>query len=140
MGDADGLAALSVRVGRCECGGVTYVVNGELRDVVNCHCGRCRRFTGHHMAATSAQLADLEITSAATLQWYEASPGVSYGFCRVCGSSLFWKNDEEPERYSICAGTLDQPSGLTTVKALWMAEFGDYHRPPPGLVECQFDT
>ena len=40
--------------GRCECGGVRYRIDGDVRDVVNCHCGRCRRFTGHHMAATSA--------------------------------------------------------------------------------------
>ena len=92
------------------------------------------------MAATSAELANFEFITSETLRWYEAGPGVFYGFCERCGSSLFWKNDQEPDRYSICAGTLDQPTGLETVKALWMSEFGDYHTPPAGLIECNFDS
>ena len=35
------------------CGGVRDSVEGP-RDVYNCHCGRSRRFTGHHMAETAA--------------------------------------------------------------------------------------
>ena len=45
--------------GQCLCGAITFEVHGPLREVINCHCERCRRFTGHHMAATSASLADL---------------------------------------------------------------------------------
>src|SRR6516164_7818396 len=47
--------------GRCLCGAVSFQVFGDLRDVFNCHCHRCRRFTGHHMAATAADVADLKI-------------------------------------------------------------------------------
>ena len=36
------------------CGAVTYAVEGELRPVTNCHCYRCRRFTGHYLAASAA--------------------------------------------------------------------------------------
>jgi hypothetical protein len=30
------------------CGAVDFTVEGELRDVVNCHCHRCRRWSGHY--------------------------------------------------------------------------------------------
>lgn len=126
--------------GRCVCGAVRYVVTGALRPVVNCHCHRCRRFTGHHMAASSARVADIELEGDDTLTWFEAANGVFYGFCSTCGSSLFWKNDEEPERLSICAGTLDPPTGLRTTTTLWMSEISDYHTSPTGLVERRFDT
>jgi hypothetical protein len=54
--------------GRCLCGAVTYRVTGLLRDVYNCHCHRCRRFTGHHMAATAADVTEVSIhDSAGTL-------------------------------------------------------------------------
>lgn len=118
--------------GRCACGSIRYTVDGPLRPVMNCHCHRCRRITGHFMAATSADLTDLVIELTETLQWYEASSGVFYGFCSTCGSSLFWRNDDEPERWSICAGTLDPPTGLETTLSIWTSEASDYHEPTPG--------
>ena len=84
------------------------------------------------MAATSAGIGDIDLGGSDHLRWYEASPGVFYGFCRTCGSSLFWKNDDEPERWSIAAGTLDPPTGLSTVRTLWTAEASDYHVRPDG--------
>ena len=62
--------------GRCLCGGVAFAVRGPLRDVINCHCHRCRRWTGHHMAATSAAVADIEfereveVESEVLLTWF----------------------------------------------------------------------
>lgn len=114
--------------GRCLCGGVRYAVHGELQDVTNCHCERCRQFTGHHMAATSARLDDLSIEDAdSLLTWFWPVDEAGYGFCSRCGSSLFWQSTADPERWSICAGTLDPPTGLRTVKAWWVSEASDYH-------------
>ena len=116
--------------GRCLCGGITFVVTGPLRDVLNCHCHRCRRFTGHHMAATNGRVDDVEIADPeALLRWYEAA-GAAYGFCGRCGSSLFWRGAATPDRISISAGTLDPPTGLQTVEAWWTSEASDYHARP----------
>jgi hypothetical protein len=113
--------------GRCLCGAVSFVVTGPLRDVLNCHCHRCRRFTGHHMAATNGRVDDVEIAdSEALLRWYEV-PEAAYGFCGRCGSSLFWRGAATPDRISISAGTLDPPTGLQTVEAWWTSEASDYH-------------
>jgi hypothetical protein len=112
--------------GRCLCGAVTYRATGPLSDVTNCHCERCRRFTGHHMAASAAAVADLHIEDeTGRLTWHPV-PGASYGFCRSCGSSLFWRADSDPAQMSICAGTLDTPTGLTTVEAWWTSQASDY--------------
>jgi hypothetical protein len=32
--------------------------------------------------------------------------------------------------WAVCAGTLDPPTGLTTVSAWWVDEASDYHRRP----------
>ena len=57
--------------GRCLCGGVSFQVFGDLRDVFNCHCHRCRCFTGHHVAATAANAADLKIDDDdGNLRWF----------------------------------------------------------------------
>ncbi|MEO7628271.1 MAG: GFA family protein [Nocardioides sp.] len=117
--------------GRCLCGGVRYAVVGELRDVINCHCERCRRFTGHHMAATSAALDHLTVQDPDSLmRWFFPVPEAGYAFCSRCGSSLFWQSVAEPERRSICAGTLQPPTGLRTTHAWWTGQASDYHSRP----------
>ena len=121
------------------CGGVRYEIAGDLRDVWDCHCHRCRQFTGHHMAATASAVDALTFESDDALAWYSPEPTVEYGFCSRCGSSLFWRTLARPDRISICAGPLEQPSGLRTVAAWWMAEHGDYHAPAPNLIEHEYD-
>jgi hypothetical protein len=117
--------------GRCVCGAVSFRVAGPLRDVINCHCARCRRFTGHHMAATLAEVGDVEIDDVeGQLTWFEPVDEAAYAFCGRCGSSLFWQGVSTPDRISICAGTLEPPTGLSTAEAWWVAEASDYHQRP----------
>jgi hypothetical protein len=117
--------------GHCLCGGIRYAVGGELRDVIDCHCQRCRRFTGHHMAATSAELGHVTVDDTdSLLRWFFPVPEAGYAFCSRCGSSLFWQSAADPGRWSICAGTLDTPTGLTTTQAWWTSQAGDYYRRP----------
>lgn len=117
--------------GRCLCGGIRYAVRGELGDVINCHCERCRQFTGHHMAATSASLEEISIQDAdSLLRWFFPVPEAGYAFCSRCGSSLFWQSAADPVRWSICAGTLDTPTGLKTIQAWWTSQASDYHSRP----------
>jgi hypothetical protein len=112
--------------GRCLCGAVRYAVSGQLRPVVDCHCERCRRFTGHYLAATSSAAADVAIEDPdGRLTWFGV-PGAGYGFCSACGSSLFWRADSSPDALSICAGTLEPPTGLVTTDALWVSHASDY--------------
>ena len=113
--------------GRCLCGGVTFEVDGALRDVIDCHCVRCRRHTGHFMAATAAHPDHVTITGE-QLRWYDATSTVQYGFCGECGSTLFWRATDKPDSLSIAAGTLDPPTGLKTTAALFTAAASDYHR------------
>lgn len=120
--------------GRCMCGGVAFTLHPPLRPVFNCHCHRCRRFSGHHVAATAVATHGLAVDTDETLAWYEPAPGVFYGFCRQCGSSLFFRTNKTRERISVMAGTLDQPTGLTTTESWWVDQAADYHS-RPGLIE-----
>ncbi len=119
--------------GHCLCGAVRYRVDGRIRPVWNCHCWRCRRFTGHFMAASGCLRSDLRLLSDETLLWHHPAddPNVAYGFCSKCGSSLFWKVISGPpdqiNAISICAGTLDQPTGLHTERTLFSNDTADYH-------------
>nr|WP_268951187.1 GFA family protein [Phycicoccus flavus] len=101
---------------------------------MNCHCERCRRVTGHFMAAGQVRDDALVVTDPGAVAWWEAAPGVRYGFCPICGSTLFWRAGARGLT-SIAAGTLDPPTGLTTTTAWYVADASDYHRLDPGLVQ-----
>jgi hypothetical protein len=118
--------------GGCLCGRVRYRVAGPLRPIVACHCGQCRRTSGHHTAATACRRGDLAVEGEDALTWYESTPGVRRGFCGRCGSSLFWDRDGS-DTLSIFAGSLDQPSGLRMVMHIFTEDAGDYYQIADGL-------
>ncbi|MCS3903853.1 hypothetical protein J2T55_001885 [Methylohalomonas lacus] len=114
--------------GSCLCGAVSFVTAGRLRGVVNCHCGQCRQFHGHFAAYTAIHRDAVTIADPNDqLGWYDSSPGVRRGFCRQCGSSLFWDR-QDSELLRIAAGCISAPTGLTTEGHIYMADAGDYYR------------
>ena len=124
------------QTGGCLCGAVRYRVAGPLRDIVACHCWRCRHASGHFAAATAALREDLTIEG--EVAWYDSSPGVRRGFCPVCGSNLFWDAADEP-RISIFAGTLDLPTGLRLRGHIFVSEKSDYYPIADGLPQAAGD-
>ena len=123
----------SPKSGSCLCGAVCYRVNGPLRQVVGCHCGQCRKQTGHYMAASGAKLKYFEMVEDRGLTWYRASEFARRGFCRVCGSTLFWQSDDDDE-IAIAAGTLDGETSLTIAAHIFIADKGDYYQLDPDLL------
>jgi hypothetical protein len=111
--------------GRCLCGAVRYEVRGPLRDVVICHCRRCRRTHGHAAAYAACHASQLVLVDAGALRWYEAEER-RRGFCAECGASLFWRAAGR-ETVSISAGSLDEPTGLETIAQIFTADAGDYY-------------
>lgn len=121
MGDRN-----AISTGGCLCGAVRYEVSGRLRDVVNCHCGMCRRLHGSFGAHSKAPKAQIAITQDSGLAWYRTSAVARRGFCRVCGSQLFWE-PFEMDATGIVAGTLDAPTGLSTIGHIFVGEKADFY-------------
>jgi hypothetical protein len=118
--------------GRCLCGAVSYVVRGPLRAAIACHCSQCRRTSGHYAVMTSAQASDVVVTAGDALSWYRSSDSAERGFCRICGSNLFWRQFASPT-WSITAGTLDTPTGIVMQKHIFVADQSDYYELHDGL-------
>jgi hypothetical protein len=113
--------------GGCLCGGVRYEVRGPMRDVVVCHCSRCRRAHGHVAAYAACRTADLHLVEAGALRWYDDGDR-RRGFCAGCGASLFWRASGR-DTTSIAAGTIAPPTGLRTMAQIFVADAGDYYEP-----------
>lgn len=123
------------KTGSCLCGAVTYETRGELRPVVACHCSQCRKLTGHHMAATASLLKDFSVTNDDGLVWYASSETAKRGFCKTCGSQLFWQHNEAPH-ISITAGTLDDDSGIGFWGHIFCSDKGTYYDIPADQIQC----
>ena len=115
-----------IHTGSCLCGEVKFSVDGPLREVVFCHCGQCRRQTGLYYASTNAAEKDLTIEGAENVTWYQSSDEGRRGFCKNCGSALFWKYQGQAE-ISIQAGSLDMPTELTPGYHIFCADKGDFY-------------
>ncbi|SUZ89616.1 uncharacterized protein METZ01_LOCUS42470, partial [marine metagenome] len=94
--------------------------------VLVCHCSQCRRSSGHLWAATAAPVEAIEIDCQNTLSWYRSSSKAKRGFCRRCGSSLFWQLDGSTSM-SVAAGSLDVPTGLSTQEHIYFDHASDYY-------------
>jgi len=121
----------NARSGGCLCGSVRYEAGEPLGPVLYCHCSQCRRQTGHFMASTSVGLDRFALTRAEGLAWYEASDIARRGFCRLCGSTLFWQGHGRTY-ISIAAGTLDDSTGLVEKGHIFCADRGGYYEPAGG--------
>ncbi|WP_377289042.1 GFA family protein [Rhizobium sp. SG2393] len=123
---------MTERLGGCLCGAVRFAVSGPLREVVFCHCSQCRRQTGLYYASTNAARADVAISGEGEITWYGSSAHGRRGFCRQCGSALFWSY-EGAEGISIQAGAFDQPSGLQPGYHIFAADKADFYEIADGL-------
>ena len=113
--------------GGCLCGAVRYEVRGPLRDVINCHCSMCQRLHGGFGPHSKAAKVNITITNDAGLAWYKTSAVARRGFCRECGSGLFWEPFDQ-DATGIIAGSLDVPTGLKTIGHIFVGEKSDFYQ------------
>lgn len=115
-----------MQTGSCLCGAVAFTIEGELSPPSACHCGQCRKQSGHVWSSTWTHQDNLSFTASDTLTWFRASDTARRGFCRSCGSFLFWQHNDE-DTISISMGALSEPTGLTLSKHIFVADKGDYY-------------
>ena len=99
--------------GSCNCGDIRYEVDGEPKNVVNCHCGLCRRMNG---AAFSTYVVVLE-TDFRLLQGELTACNVTRravkSFCGRCGTPIHNQNPKYQGLRMVHLGSLDESSQLS---------------------------
>jgi hypothetical protein len=118
--------------GSCLCGAVNFEVQGELAPPDACHCSQCRKTSGHYWASTDVPRQDVTIHGAENIGWYRSSQTVRRGFCKTCGSSLFWDVDGRAN-LSISMGAFDAPTGARLEKHIFVPDKSDYYDIGDGL-------
>ncbi|MBD5771389.1 GFA family protein [Marinomonas colpomeniae] len=96
-------------LGRCLCGEVEIKINGDITDIIHCHCSLCRKNSGTAYATNGfIQSSEFEFVSGEkSLSLFSLKPGRSRHFCSKCGSPVYSSNDQDPTRFRIRLGILD---------------------------------
>ena len=118
--------------GSCLCGAVRFEVAGELPPPDACHCGQCRKQSGHYWASTDVPRASLTIHGSEKLTWFHSSERVQRGFCSVCGALLFW-DPVKRDSIAIAMGAFDAPTDTHLRVHIFVADKGDYYEIADGL-------
>ena len=118
--------------GSCLCGAVRFRVDGPLPAPDACHCTWCRKQSGHYWASTDIPRTALHVQATDHLAWYQASDKVKRGFCKTCGSFVFWDPIGNPT-VAVAMGAFDTPTQTQLGAHIFVAEKGDYYEILDGL-------
>lgn len=108
--------------GGCLCGAVRYRISGEPLLVEYCHCGMCRRVSGAPVGAWVDVAAERLEWMRGKPRMYQSSPGILRGFCAHCGSTLIYQRGENPPKFTIALGGLDDAAALPPRQHIYTAD------------------
>ena len=103
------------KTGQCLCGAVSYELAEAPSSYGACHCVMCRRFSGGIEMGVEVPPAGITWTGEERIGTYQSSDWAERGFCKTCGSSLFWRLTAEGPMQgllSLSAGSLDDLNGM----------------------------
>lgn len=90
--------------GRCLCGAVSYTAEDVETGIHSCHCSMCRTWSGG--PAFAAGVGAVSFTGEDHITRFDSSAWAERGFCRKCGTNLFY-HLKETDHYVLGMGTFD---------------------------------
>ena len=109
----------------CLCGAVRFTAAPREQDVGACHCSMCRRWTaGPFLGMQCGGTVRFEDT--ASLGIYRSSEWAERGFCKKCGTPLFYRLVGK-EFYEVSAGAFDDASGFKFTSQIFVDEKPPYY-------------
>lgn len=105
--------------GQCFCGAIRYRVEGEAIARTLCHCRSCRRVTGGTNVAWAVFANRAFQMLVGEPKWRSSSPGIHWGFCEACGSTVFYRRDSRPEHTDVTTASFDDPDAYPPTVEIW---------------------
>jgi hypothetical protein len=125
--------------GTCLCGAVRLEIQEPLeRSPEACHCSQCRKQTGSFLIAVNVRRTALYVEGKESVAWYQSSEKVQRGFCKVCGSTLFWNPIIEGYEWTgVALGCIDTPLSLRISKHTFVGDKGGYYEINDGAPQSE---
>ena len=113
---------MTIRHAACSCGQLHLSVEGEPTRISMCHCLECQRRTGA-VVGNQARFPREQVTIAGkSTSWTrkaESGNLVTFHFCPVCGSTVYWEIDGFPGLIAVAIGTFADPTFPAPGIAVW---------------------
>lgn len=130
------------RSGSCLCGAVHFDLTLQNTKAHVCHCGMCRKWGAGGPVISVDCDTDVTIHGEENLRWYQSSEWAQRGFCRQCGSSLFYKLVMDGSNYmNVCVAALDNGNDITLKDHIFIDRkppYYDFADNCPRLTEEEF--
>jgi len=112
------------------CGAVRYELADTPGEYAACHCAMCRKFSGGILLGLEVPPGGLAWQGKDNVQTYTSSDWAERGFCKICGTSLFWRLTAPGPMQgllSLSAGSLDDMTGLNFAAEVYIDAKPDSH-------------
>ncbi|MBD1575648.1 GFA family protein [Vibrio sp. S11_S32] len=113
------MSDLNNNVGQCLCGAVKVEVSELDPKFTVCHCNMCRTWGGGPLLAVQCGT-EVKFEGADNIQQYASSAWATRGFCRQCGTHLFYRFNKT-KSYNMPVGLFSDIENL----AMTMQYFSD---------------
>lgn len=101
------------RKGSCLCGTVRIAIKTTSDSVGACHCSKCRKWGGGPLLAVECG-SNVQFDNTDSISVFSSSAWAERGFCRACGSHLFYRLKKE--------GNYWMPVGLFNDEQPWILD------------------
>lgn len=109
--------------GHCLCGAVTFTAETD-GEVAACHCAMCRRWGGGPLLALDTESASF--AGDGNIGTYRSSDWAERGFCKICGTNLFYRI-VQTGKYIIPAGAFHDQTDFRLVSEIFTDEKPGWH-------------
>jgi len=114
--------SMTTRRAACNCGQLHLTIEGEPSRISMCHCLECQRRTGA-VVSNQARFRREQVTFAGTATEYTRSAdsgnALTFRFCPVCGSTVYWTGTGFPGLVAVAIGTLADPTFPAPTISVW---------------------
>ena len=116
---------MAEKTGQCNCGAVKFKAEPKSGDVGVCHCGMCRKMAAGPYFALDCG-ANLSFDDEQSLGVYNSSDWAERGFCKECGSVLFWRLKDKSINI-VAVDAFDDPGDLKLDHEVYIDKKPDYY-------------
>lgn len=111
--------------GSCLCGSVRFTTETFSANIGACHCSICRKWGGGPSMSIDCGT-EVSFEGEENISIYDSSDWADRGFCKQCGSHLFYRLKQN-QQYIMAAGLFDDDSKIVFDHQVFIEEKPAYY-------------